>query len=271
MVRTALFASSSALGMNPADFTARDWTDFGISALLMIGIGVVLFFMFHHKRVRFSFLFLLPLSLLALLFHLYVAAALVMLTIFAIVMIGAFTYSSEFSEMLQSPLNLFHPGAKKNVKKTDSFDREKLYKDVETSVLRLSEKHTGALITFQKKDKIEIPQDATILDAPFVPELVETIFYTGTRLHDMGMVVIGNIIHAASVQFPTSNKAFSGKVGARHRAAVGISERTDSVTVVVSEETGRIHIAYRGTLTPCTKANFLTSFKSFMEDGNSTD
>ena len=107
-------------------------------------------------------------------------------------------------------------------------------------------------------------KNGTIIDAPFTPELVETIFYVGTRLHDGAIIVKKNIIVAASVYFTPSTKALTGKFGARHRAALGISEATDSVTVVCSEETGRISIAYNGKMESVRRDEFMIVFKDYM-------
>lgn len=131
------------------------------------------------------------------------------------------------------------------------YDKEKFIQDVITAVNWLSENKVGALITFEKDTPLDdYMKNGTMINCPFTPEIVETIFYEGTRLHD-GAIIIkkdSNIISAAAVYYPPSTKVLPGKFGARHRAALGISEVTDSVTIVVSEETGRIAIAHGGLL-----------------------
>ena len=96
-------------------------------------------------------------------------------------------------------------------------------------------------------------------------ELLTTIFYDGTTLHDGAVIIRGNTIIAASVYYIPTVKAMNGKYGARHRASLGISEVCDAVTVVVSEETGRISLAIDGELQAVTRENFLQSFKREME------
>ena len=107
-------------------------------------------------------------------------------------------------------------------------------------------------------------KNGTIINAPVSQELLETIFYEGTRLHDGAVIIRGNIIVAASVYYTPSTRAVNGKFGSRHRAAFGISEVTDSVTVVVSEETGRVSIAYNGSLEVVPLDTFLSEFSDLM-------
>jgi diadenylate cyclase len=130
----------------------------------------------------------------------------------------------------------------------------------------------GALITFMKKDDLLddtkvgtiIKQRGVDVDAPVSVELLETIFYEGTRLHDGAVVIKDDKIARAAVFFTSTARPLTGKYGSRHQAAIGISENSDSVTVIVSEETGRISIAFQGELTPVTPDNFLRVFEDDM-------
>ena len=147
------------------------------------------------------------------------------------------------------------------------FDRQELYKKIETAVMALSKSRTGALITFEKNTSLkDIIKNGVPVNAPVSPELLQTIFYEGTRLHDGAVIIHGDQIVAASVFFTPTTKPFAGKYGSRHRAAVGISEISDSVTVVVSEETGRISIAVNGELNTVDQANFLRAFETYMSE-----
>src|SRR5204862_6618185 len=88
-----------------------------------------------------------------------------------------------------------------------------------------------------------------VMNADITRELLETIFYKGTILHDAGVIVVGNRIAAAGCLFPLSENAeLSKSMGTRHRAALGLAEESDAVTVTVSEETGRISIGVEGKL-----------------------
>lgn len=144
-------------------------------------------------------------------------------------------------------------------------DRNELYKKIDEAVHLLSKSKTGALLTFEKEQNMsEIMKNGTIINAPVSVELIQTIFYPGTRLHDGAVVIRGDTIVAASVYYTPTTRALTGKYGSRHRAAFGISEVTDSVTVVVSEETGRVSLAYMGRLTPVLLDEFLSEFTDVM-------
>jgi DNA integrity scanning protein DisA with diadenylate cyclase activity len=152
------------------------------------------------------------------------------------------------------------------------FDRESMYQKVYTAVVDMSRLKRGALITFMKKDDLLddtkvgtiIKQRGVDVDAPVSAELLETIFYEGTRLHDGAVVIKDDKIARAAVFFTSTARPLTGKYGSRHQAAIGISENSDSVTVIVSEETGRISIAFQGELTPVTPDNFLRVFEDDM-------
>lgn len=147
------------------------------------------------------------------------------------------------------------------------FDRETLYKELESAVIQLSNTRTGAIITFEKNTSLkDIMKNGVPVHAPLSSELLLTIFYPGTRLHDGAVVIHGNEIVAASVFFTPSTAPFAGKYGSRHRAAIGVSEVSDAITVVVSEETGRISIASNGELQMVDQRNFLMTFRTYMSD-----
>ena len=145
------------------------------------------------------------------------------------------------------------------------FDREAVYKKVESAVITLSRQKVGALITFEKRDSLDsVMKSGSRIDAPVTAELLQTIFYPGTRLHDGAVVIRNDKIVAASVFFTPTTRPLPGKYGSRHRAAIGISEICDAVTVVVSEETGRVSIAYEGEIQPVGPDNFLETFEYYM-------
>ena len=147
------------------------------------------------------------------------------------------------------------------------FDSKELYKRVETAVVSLSKRKIGALITFEKSKSLKnFSKNGVEIEAPVTAELLETIFYPGTRLHDGAVIIHGNQITAAAVFFVLTTQAFAVKYGSRHRAAIGISEVSDSVTIVVSEETGRISIVTDGQIQQVDQDNFLRVFENYMSD-----
>ena len=119
-------------------------------------------------------------------------------------------------------------------------------------VENLSRKRTGALIAIERSiDLKQYLETGTILDSQLSPELVYTIFHSGTTLHDGGMVVriADERIAGAGCVFPLFQRELSDQsIGLRHRAAMGITEESDAIALVVSEETGAISIAINGKL-----------------------
>ena len=119
-----------------------------------------------------------------------------------------------------------------------------------TACEQLSQTATGALIVFERETRLgEQVDTGTILNATPSPELFGNIFFPNTPLHDGAVIVRGNRITSATCYLPLSdNMSLDKNLGTRHRAGVGISEVTDAVTVIVSEETGKISVAYKGGL-----------------------
>lgn len=146
------------------------------------------------------------------------------------------------------------------------YNRETLYKTIEKAVISLSKSRIGAIMTFEKNTSLQdVIKNGVPVKAPVSAELLATIFYPGTRLHDGAVVIHGNEIVAASVFYTPTTKPFAGKYGSRHRAALGISEISDSVTIVVSEETGRISFAVNGQLDAVDQESFLRVFENYMD------
>ena len=109
---------------------------------------------------------------------------------------------------------------------------------------------TGALIVIEQRETLEEYERTGIrIDAALTSQLLINIFEHNTPLHDGAVIVRGDRITAATCYLPLSdNMHLSKELGTRHRAGVGISEVTDSLTIIVSEETGHISIAYKGQL-----------------------
>lgn len=120
---------------------------------------------------------------------------------------------------------------------------------------------TGALIVLQKNEALkEYETTGIAIDAKVSSALLINIFEKNTPLHDGAVVIVGNRVTAATCYLPrTESLSVSKALGTRHRAAIGASENTDSVTIVVSEETGRISIAYDGKLEPIPDGESLRS------------
>ena len=118
------------------------------------------------------------------------------------------------------------------------------------AVYLLSERKIGALIAVEREiGTRSIQETGTRLDSTVSPELLASIFYPKTPLHDGGVILADNQIKAAGCLFPLSQRDGLDKtLGMRHRAALGISEETDALVVLVSEETAAVSVAYKGHL-----------------------
>ncbi len=117
------------------------------------------------------------------------------------------------------------------------------------SAEHMSKEKTGALIVIERKTGLdEIVRTGTRIDSNATSELIETIFYEGSPLHDGAVILIGGRVAAAGCLLPVSqsNSGISKDMGTRHRAALGMSENSDALIVVVSEETGIISLAQNG-------------------------
>jgi diadenylate cyclase len=130
------------------------------------------------------------------------------------------------------------------------------YKDITTTVQHLSERKHGGLIVVERVDSLDtIIQKGTPIGAMVSPKLLESIFYPGNPLHDGAVLIRGNIVDSASNVLPLTTQVITEKkVGTRHRAALGVSEQSDALALVVSEETGKISFALNGKLYPINTA-----------------
>ena len=118
------------------------------------------------------------------------------------------------------------------------------------AVLSLSKKRIGALIVFERKTGLkDVIESGTRIGAEISSELIENLFFVNSPLHDGAVIIREDRIEAAGCFLPLSeNKQIGQELGTRHRAALGVSEVSDSMTLVVSEETGVISVAQDGTL-----------------------
>ena len=122
---------------------------------------------------------------------------------------------------------------------------------VAEAATRMARDRHGALIVFERETGLQDVIDTGVpVDARVSPELVEGIFFPNSPLHDLATVIRGARVVAASCELPLADevRGEARRLGTRHRAAVGITEQTDAVTVVVSEETGEVTIAQGGRL-----------------------
>ena len=157
--------------------------------------------------------------------------------------------------------------------------KEDIYKVV-SATSELAKNKTGALIVMERDIKInDIVSTGIVLDSEISPQLLVNIFVPKSPLHDGAVVISKNKIHAAACLLPlASDQDIAKELGTRHRAAIGISKESDSIAIVVSEETGKISVAKNGTLIADVKEEVLKKIlinnlisKNSMNEENGVD
>lgn len=162
-----------------------------------------------------------------------------------------------FASLAVAVIVLFQPELRRILGELGSFSlftnareqRENIEIVVQT-VERLADVRIGMLVAIEQTIQLQEVVEAGIdVDCEATPEMLEAIFFPNNAIHDGGVVMQGDRITKAACIFPlTQRQDLSKSLGTRHRAAIGLSEETDAVVVVVSEETGAISYAYRGQL-----------------------
>ena len=262
-----------------APYNSAEWILSFVFGLLLLGFFD--FALFKAVKRKAVYIYVVSLEVVLLVSSCFAGMELLVLIAAALLICGSvaalFSNVSEYRFLLSNTYKgksgiIWNRHNKKNLIPEKLFDREAVYEKVYKACLDMSKLKRGALITFMKKDNLlddskigtVIKQRGVDVDAPVTPELLETIFYEGTRLHDGAVIIKDDKIARAAVFFQSTARPLTGKYGSRHQAALGISENSDSVTIIVSEETGRISIAFQGELTPVTPDNFLRIFEDDM-------
>jgi diadenylate cyclase len=213
--------------------------------LLAVGIYYALMFVRGTRgwSVVIGFLLLMAMTLIARALKLQVLSWLLdnffALSAFAILII----FQPELRRMLAElgNLRLFYTAAEQ---------RENIEVIIQTAA-RLAEVKIGALIALERSNPLqEVVESGIAVDCEATPEMLETIFFPNNAIHDGGVIIRGDRIAYAACIFPlTQRQDLNKSLGTRHRAAIGLTEETDAVVVVVSEESGWISYAYKGQLT----------------------
>jgi diadenylate cyclase len=150
---------------------------------------------------------------------------------------------------------------------TNSRQRGQLIDVLVETAHSLSQKRCGALMAVEREIGFRgMTETGVPVDAKATAELLTTIFYPNTPLHDGGVVLRGDRVVSAGCVFPLTQQQqnLSANVGMRHRAAIGLSEETDAILIVVSEETGTISVAHRGHLIQGLDTDGLRAFLASM-------
>jgi len=148
---------------------------------------------------------------------------------------------------------------------TSHEQRENIEVIIQT-VERLAEVRIGALIAIEQSIQLQESVESGIpIDCVATPEMFETIFFPNNAIHDGGVILKGDRIAYAACIYPlTRRQDLNKSLGTRHRAAIGLSEETDAIVVVVSEETGAISYAYKGELVRGISSEELRAFLSSL-------
>lgn len=164
---------------------------------------------------------------------------------------------------------IIHPGVAVEISEI-----EDCIEAVTKACSNMSDTKTGALIAFENDTLLgNVIESGTIVDARATRALIENVFYPKTPLHDGAMVIRDGKVYAAGCILPLTKKPLKASFGTRHRAAVGLSEESDALVVVVSEETGSISVARGGVLKSDISDGELRDIlrSEFVPSGSSSD
>ncbi|SNR66714.1 diadenylate cyclase CdaA [Desulfurobacterium atlanticum] len=223
--------------------TIRDIVDILIVAFLIYRVLVYLS-KTRAIQILFGIMTIILISVVSKLLNLYTLSFLVnsVLTIgiFAIIVIFQPEIRKLLARLGEGQLGVF----------SKNYEAQRVVDEVTRAVVTMGKDKIGGLIVFERKVKTDAYTEAgTVIDAKVSKELLVTIFWPGTPLHDGAVIIKEDRIRKAGVFLPiTLNTSLPQTVGTRHRAAIGITEETDCIAVVISEETGKISIAYHGKL-----------------------
>ena len=154
-----------------------------------------------------------------------------------------------------------------NYQNLGSSSKIRLIHSINEATIILSKQKTGAIITIVKKQPLDqLRTDGIIINANISTQLIVSLFQKKSPLHDGAIVIENNKIKYASTYYKITSKSISGNYGARHRAALGISEQSDSLTVIVSEETGKISFASEGKIVQVSMSNLQNKLGEYLKN-----
>ena len=245
------------------NLTLSQWVDFSISLLVLLLINGYITWFVRRKMYALPFYLVSIFILLnAFLVGLTLLTFVFMMVYLILIIVFVSLNQTELKAQVDSLLSF-----RKDYQRQTQYDKEMVYDILLESVSYLSKNRIGALITLERTTNLnEYIQNGKMLNAPINADLMNSIFHTGSALHDGAIIIRGGFMIAASVYFTPTTKPMSGNFGSRHRAAIGISEITDAVTIVVSEQTGKISLTYGGKLTAVYLDNFKQMLANFMEN-----
>lgn len=231
--------------------SSMEWISFVVDIVLLVfTIIVALIFLVKHFKLKVVLPIIISyviLSIVSFLLNLKFLPIILLIALVCMVMMVIVYFVPELK-------NILSHGTRTKVSKqflSNEQTKEELINILIKTVDHLSSRRVGAIITIEKEHTLNFYiEKAVKLDAIVSYELLDTIFHPNTALHDGAVIIRGNHIVCASAFYPSSDKNDMPKqYGARHRAALGISEVSDAFTIVVSEETGKLSTTIGGTIT----------------------
>ena len=232
---------------------AVGWTD--IVEILIIAVLVYYTILWVKNTRAYSllkgFLFIIAFVVLAALFNmttiLWIVQNVTSIAVIALIVILQPELRTAMEELGQK--NIFAALFREGSRGGDGLFSDKTISEIVRACVAMARVKTGALIVIRQNTPLrEWERTGIDLDAVVSSQLLINIFEKNTPLHDGAVIVSGDRVVAATCYLPLSDNKLDKNLGTRHRAGVGISEVTDSLTIIVSEETGKISIAYRGVL-----------------------
>jgi len=230
--------------------------DYSILGFFRLGIDlllVFLFFYFLYKALRTRALgyrlFLVVLFFLATYIFSYVFQLTVFLSLLDYIIFWSFgALIIVYNQEIKHSLDYFFTPTKVNSFFENKQEKQEIINILCNTAEFLSKRRVGALMTIEREDSLNIYIEKAIdIKATVTQELLTTLFTPGTACHDGAVIIRKNKIMCAGAYFPSTDKYDVPKsLGTRHRAAIGISERSDALTIVVSEETGNISVTIDG-------------------------
>ena len=198
----------------------------------------------------------------------YILSAIVQVGVFALVVLFQPELRSLLEKLGRSKAGKLIDLATTNIEQLEA-DENAVFNKIVDAVYEMAAQKTGALIVLERDTKLgDHTKRGTKIDAEISKELIENIFFKNSPLHDGAVIIRGGRVHSAGCFLPlSSNDNLSSELGTRHRAALGISEVSDALIIVVSEETGRVSIALGGTLTRnVSREPLRRALKRFLSD-----
>jgi diadenylate cyclase len=246
-------------------FTVSEWIDFSIGGIFLLALSIYILSFVRRKAYGILFVMLSLSILVSYFLQQFSFLTVAFITLF-VILVNVFVVLN--ATELKAKIDLmFRFGKNQNAVGLINYDKEMIYELIYDAVAFMSKNKIGALITIERTTKLDnYTKNGVLLNAPLSSEMLTTIFYPGTRLHDGAVIVRGSFILAANVYYQPTTKPVLGKLGSRHRAAIGISEATDAVTIVVSEETGRLSLTYGGQLEPVYLDTFKQTLANYIEN-----